>query len=146
MIVATAINRRDDLTKGESYYFVELKLLLDLIKKARETEKPYLFLIDEIFRGTNTVERIASSVAVLSMLGKSNLTIVTTHDVEMQDLLSDGFELFHFSETGIPESPFDFKLKSGKGNNRNAILLLERIGYPKEIVVRAQELVAELDS
>ncbi|MDZ7685387.1 MAG: hypothetical protein U5O39_10640 [Gammaproteobacteria bacterium] len=54
-----------------------------------------LLLIDEIFRGTNTAERVGGAAAVLNQLAQSNLTFVTTHDIELEKFLTD-FEMFHF--------------------------------------------------
>ena len=66
-----------------------------------------IFLLDEIFKGTNTIERISAGKAVLSALAKNNLVFVSTHDVELTDLLKDEYELYHFSEK-VQEKNVDF--------------------------------------
>lgn len=56
-----------------------------------------VFLLDELFKGTNTVERIAIAKAVLSALAhKNSIVFASTHDVELASLLEDEYELFHF--------------------------------------------------
>src|SRR5690606_23150316 len=101
-----------------------------------------LFLLDEIFKGTNTVERISAGKAVLSVLTKNNnIVLVSTHDIELTDMLSDEYGLYHFSET-VDEKivGFDYRLKAGKLKNRNAIRILEINDYPKEVIREAMEI------
>jgi DNA mismatch repair ATPase MutS len=96
-----------------------------------------LFLLDEIFKGTNTIERIAAGKAVLSYLAEfeNNIVFVSTHDVELTELLEDKYDLYHFTEV-IQEGQihFDYKLKKGQLATRNAIRILEINGYPQEII------------
>jgi hypothetical protein len=101
----------------------------------------------ELFKGTNTVERISAGKAVLSALTKNNnKVLVSTHDVELTDMLSTEYELYHFSETVDEKTVgFDYKLKMGKLKNRNAIRILEINGYPKEVINEAIEISKELD-
>ena len=86
--VKSSIHRNEDLEEGKSYFFVEIEALNNFIKLSEEKIK-YLFIIDEIFRGTNTVERLAASTAVLKYLNKGNKVFVTTHDVELQERLRE---------------------------------------------------------
>ena len=104
--VCTAIKREDSLSAGESYYFFEIKALLAFINTANQNNAKYLFLIDEIYRGTNTIERIAASAAVLSDLSPHNIVLVTTHDVELHELLQTQFQTFHFNENADPTRLF----------------------------------------
>jgi len=97
-------------------------------------------VLDEIFKGTNTVERISGGKAILSYLNsEKNAVLVATHDIELTELL-ENYELYHFSETIEKEELFfDHKLKSGKLKTRNAIKILELYNYPKEIIEEAKE-------
>jgi hypothetical protein len=65
--VQSCIGRTDDLLAGKSYYIVEVEALLQLVRSSTEAA-PHLFLLDELFRGTNAVERIAAGQAVLAEL------------------------------------------------------------------------------
>jgi DNA mismatch repair ATPase MutS len=106
-----------------------------------------LFLLDEIFKGTNTIERISAGKAVLSHLAKAdNIVFVSTHDIELADLLKDEFELYHFSEKIDHNTvDFDYKLKVGKLKTRNAIRILQINDYPDDIINEAIEISKELD-
>lgn len=106
-----------------------------------------LFLLDEIFKGTNTVERISAGKAVLSALNEgNNIVFVSTHDVELADLLKDEYDLYHFSEIVDHKTvDFDYKLKDGKLKKRNAIRILQINGYPEGIINEAIVISEELD-
>ena len=95
--VITSIRRVDDISNDKSYYFVEVEHLLRAIELSK-SGGDYLFIIDEIYRGTNTIERISAATAVLSYLGEKQQVLVTTHDVELQELLNENFDMYHFSE------------------------------------------------
>lgn len=106
------------------------------IVKALEKDLPIFCPIDEIFRGTNPIERIAMSAEILSYLQNGRtVSIVATHDRELVDILKDSYEFYYFSESVDSQNGlnFDYKLKVGVSNTRNAIRLLEYIGYPKEV-------------
>ena len=140
LIVKAAINREENLEGGKSYFLIEVEELHNFIELSKANTN-YLFLIDEIFRGTNTVERLAASTAVLEYLNKNNFVFVTTHDIELQDLLNQKYEMFHFSEQ-VENNVFfyDYKLRKGPTSSGNAIKLLEIKGYPERIVKEARML------
>jgi len=144
LIIKSAIRRNEDLEEGKSYFFVEIESINNFIKLS-EKKKKYLFLIDEIFRGTNTIERLASSTAVLKYLDMNNKVFVTTHDVELQDLLENNFKMFHFSEQ-VENSRFffNYKIKEGPCSSGNAIKLLEIMKYPDSIISEANSIVKEI--
>ncbi len=144
--IFSAIRISDDLMNDKSYYFEEVLTIKEMIKESTNGRRN-LFLLDELFKGTNTVERISAGKSVLSALTKNNnLVLVSTHDIELTDMLSNEYELYHFSETVNNKTVgFDYKLKEGKLKNRNAIRILEINGYPKEVVNEAIEISKELD-
>ncbi len=144
--VFSAIRISDDLLNDKSYYFEEVLTIKEMVDKSNENSTN-LFLLDEIFKGTNTVERISAGKAVLSSLSKNNsITFVSTHDIELADLLKDEYELFHFSEIVNNTSvAFDYKLKNGKLKNRNAIKILKLNNYPIEIIEEALRISKVMD-
>ena len=144
--IFSAIRISDDLMNDKSYYFEEVLTIKKMIKEST-SEHPTLFLLDELFKGTNTVERISAGKAVLSALAKNkNIVLVATHDIELTDMLTKQYELYHFSETVHNKTiGFDYKLKEGTLKNRNAIRILEINDYPKEVVQEAMEISQELD-
>jgi len=131
---------RDDLSSGESYYIVEIRSLKRILDAAEN--KPKVFcVIDEVLRGTNTVERIAASSEVLSFLsGKGCLCMAATHDLELVQLLNGIYTPYHFQEnitdTGIS---FDYILYPGPTKTRNAIKLLALMGYEPAMVHKAEQ-------
>ena len=146
MKVFSAIRISDDLVNDRSYYFEEVLTIKEMLDKTG-SGNPNLFLLDEIFKGTNTVERISAGKAVLSSLTKAeNIVFVSTHDIELADLLQDEYELYHFSEkVDYKTVDFDYKLKNGKLTNRNAIRILQINNYPEDVIKEAIELSKELD-
>lgn len=144
--IFSAIRISDDLMNDKSYYFEEVLTIKEMISESMNGNKN-LFLLDEIFKGTNTVERISAGKAVLSALTRNNnLVLVSTHDVELADMLSTEYELYHFSETVDNQTVgFDYKLKMGKLRNRNAIRILEINDYPENVIREAIEISKVLD-
>ena len=142
----TAIRISDDLMNDKSYYFEEVLTIKNMIEKS-QTNDSNLFLLDEIFKGTNTIERISAGKAVLSFLTRnSNVVFVSTHDIELTDMLNEEYDLYHFSEQVDNKTvDFDFKLKPGKLKNRNAIRILKINDYPDQIITEALEISRYLD-
>jgi hypothetical protein len=126
---------------GKSHYFAEVEAIQSFVAESA-TGDCGIFILDEPFSGTNTAERVAIAKAVLSAISVNAQALVTTHDVELQDLLGDRFELFYFQEDPSIEGFFDHRLHSGASGQRNAIRVLERLGYPAAIVADALATVA----
>lgn len=136
---------RDDLAGGESYYIVEIKALKRILDAAGAGDGPVLCFVDEVLRGTNTVERIAASTQILKSLGKAEIfCFAATHDIELTELLQEEFDNYHFEENvKNGDISFNYCLQAGKASSRNAIRLLELMGYPEEITNRAFRLAEQ---
>lgn len=149
--VHSCIGRSDDLLAGKSYYAVEVETLLGLVA-ASENSTPHLFLLDELFRGTNAVERIAAGEAVLKELVlhdgsfKSHVVLAATHDGELVAFLRGVYAPVHFGDT-VNEGnlTFDYRLTPGATTSRNAITLLKRQGAPESLVESALRRAILLD-
>jgi hypothetical protein len=149
--IRSSIGRSDDLQAGKSYYLVEVEALVGLVRASAD-RLPHLFLLDELFRGTNAVERIAAGEAVLRELvadaggTKPHIVIAATHDSELVDLLKDTFASFHFGDSVGPDGlVFDYHLQPGPATTRNAITLLQMQGAPAALVAHALARAAALD-
>ncbi|WP_298843791.1 MutS-related protein [Clostridium sp.] len=133
--IVSSISPNDDLTKGKSFFMAEVESIQRIIK-ALDKEAPVFCPIDEIFRGTNPIEKISMSAAILTYInnGKS-ISIVATHDRELVDILKVNYEFYYFSEKVDNHKglSFDYKIKKGVSQTRNAIKLLEYMHYPKAI-------------
>jgi DNA mismatch repair ATPase MutS len=137
----SSIRIDDDLFEGKSYYFEEVNIMAYLIHEARSRDQN-IFVLDEVFKGTNTIERIASAKAILSYLNHhNNIVIVSTHDIELAGLLASEYDLYHFAETiENGRLHFDHTIKAGPLKTTNAIKILEMSNYPEEIVNEARQL------
>lgn len=139
--VLTSMALTDDISKGESYYIVEIKS----IKRIIDNLNPYipmLCFVDEVLRGTNTIERISASSKILEYLANDNCICFTaTHDIELTSILKNDFNNYHFKEEFVDDKIFfDYKLYSGKSQTRNAIKLLKVIGFDDDIIKNAEKL------
>ncbi len=142
----SAILMNDDLMNDKSFYLEEVQTIKEMIEVSHKTG-PNLFLLDEIYKGTNTIERVSGGKAVLSWLNNGdNLVFISTHDIELTELLKEEYDLYHFSEhVDNNNVSFDFKIKAGKMKTRNAIKILEVNGYPPVLISEARQLSFEMD-
>jgi hypothetical protein len=140
--IYSSITISDSLLEEKSYYFEEMRIIKEFIQEAGSAE-PSFFILDEIFKGTNTIERVSAGKAILSYLAKNNnLVFVSTHDTELNDLLKSEYDLYHFTETVSEEELiFDHTIKKGPLKTRNAIKILEINDYPKSIITDANATV-----
>lgn len=138
--ILTLIGRADNVVEGKSYYLDEIQALLRIINSS-DNKITTLCLLDEIFRGTNSLERISASAEALLYLSKCNCVVfVTTHEHEITELVGKAYNNYHFSED-IRESEgisFSYRLYKGASISHNAIKLLRFVGYPDEISNRAE--------
>ena len=141
----SSIRIDDNLLEGKSYYFEEVNIMGSLIDEAGG-EQQNIFILDEVFKGTNTIERIAAAKAVLTYLNRNlNLVIVATHDIELANMLEEEYDMYHFSENIEHDKLiFDHILKKGQLKTRNAIKLLEIAKYPSEIIDEARSISSNL--
>lgn len=140
LIVKSSIKTEDNIEDSKSYYFTEVEEIHKFLELSRRKDN-YLFIIDEIFRGTNTIERLGISAAVLKHLNHNNIVLVTTHDIELQELLDNSYAMYHFSEHAEGKLLcFDYKIKEGPCSSGNAIKLLELKGYPESITNEADTI------
>jgi DNA mismatch repair ATPase MutS len=137
-----SIRGEHSVESGKSHYFAEIEAIHSFIELAK-TGDCRVFVIDELFNGTNTVERLATARAVLESLCRNAQVLVTTHDVELQAVLAEHYDLYHFREDPDVDGFYDYRLRAGASTARNAIRLLERMGFPSEIVAGAMEYAAE---
>lgn len=136
--VYSSMALRDNLLGKESYYIVEIKSLKRILDQLHG-EVPTLCFVDEVLRGTNTLERIAASTQILySMSNQNAICFAATHDIELTYILEKAYSNYHFQEKiQGNEIIFDYKLHKGRAVSRNAIQLLHIMGYEKEIIEKA---------
>lgn len=133
--LACCIRIDDSLDAGLSFFYAEvkrLKMILDWTYN--RTEPPVLFLIDEIFRGTNNRERLIGSRAYITALSQSHgFGLVSTHDLELTDLekVIPSLLNLHFQETvSAGALQFDYHLRPGPCPTTNALRIMQLEGLP----------------
>ena len=136
----TSMALSDDLLGGDSYYVVEAKSLKRIVDAAKCGR--VLCIVDEVLKGTNTVERIAASTWILKALSqKGVLCFAATHDLELPSLLADDMDSYYFTEE-IDEGnvTFPYVINRGTTDKTNAIRLLSSLGFDSDIVDNANAL------
>lgn len=130
MNMYTSMRITDDLKAGISTFYGELIRIKEIIEGASRQEN-MIFLIDEIFRGTNSRDRIEGALAVIKNLNREGVMgAITTHDLELCVLeKSERIRNFHFEEYYKDNKIyFDYKLKSGVSKTTNAKYLMKIVG------------------
>jgi DNA mismatch repair ATPase MutS len=132
----TCIKVSDSVTDGISYFYAEVKRLKALLDEMENSEHPVLFLIDEIFRGTNNIERLKGSSAFIKKLAETNaLGAIATHDLELVKLADKILSVknYHFKEEiKNGKMIFDYKLNNGPCPTTNALKIMKLEGLPVE--------------
>lgn len=124
--IYTSLRANDMLQEGVSTFYAEIKRMNKINLAIKDSR--CLILVDEIFKGTNAIERIEASRKVIEKLNQYNaLFIISTHDFELCD--TKGITNYHFEESYIEDKiSFDYKLKEGPGKKGNALYLLKMSG------------------
>ncbi|UOE46327.1 hypothetical protein MTO98_18160 [Mucilaginibacter sp. SMC90] len=138
--IQTSIKTSDNIDEQKSYFQAQASAILNILdNSAKKEEIKSLVIIDEIFRGTNTIERIAAAKSVLSYItANQNFVFVSTHDLELAELLDEDFVVYSFSESKDGRVlVFDYILKQGLLKNTNGIAILKSMGYPEPVIDEA---------
>ena len=130
--LVTSMRIADNLVENTSTFYAELKKLKTVIEMVNNNEKVFI-LLDEILRGTNSLDRHTGSVALTKQLIKHNAAaIIATHDIELAKLKEsypNNVLNFHFdAQVSNDELYFDYKLKDGICSSINASILMKKIG------------------
>ncbi len=140
--VMSSMALRDNLESGESYYMVEIKSLKRImVETDKEHSANTMCFVDEVLRGTNTVERVAASSRILQSLSESGAFVfAATHDIELTHLLEKSYANYHFrEEVKDDDISFNYILNKGRATTRNAIKLLSIMGYDEAVIKQAEE-------
>jgi hypothetical protein len=133
----TCIRISDSLTDGFSYFYAEVKCLKNLLDELSGDEQPLLYLIDEIFRGTNNRERLIGSRAYLrTVAGMAGIGFVATHDLELTSLAEENplVSNYHFrDEVEAGRLVFDYTIHPGPSPTTNALKIMAMEGLPGNV-------------
>ena len=130
--IISSMRIADNLEESTSTFYAELKKLKTVIDKVNNNEKVFI-LLDEILRGTNSLDRHTGSAALIKQLIKHNAAgILATHDVELAKMKEDyptNILNYHFDvQVSNDELYFDYRLKEGICTSLNASILMKKIG------------------
>ena len=145
--IRSSMALRDNILNGESYFMVEIRSLKRIADLSADGGRKVLCFVDEVLRGTNTVERIAASTEILRTLAERGvLCFAATHDIELTRLLEDQYDNYHFEEElKDGDVVFSYELHPGRATTRNAIRLLDSIGFDREVTRRAAKRAEEFE-
>lgn len=135
MEIYTCMRVRDNLGESVSSFYAELLRIKKIVSEAK-SGKPIFFLLDEIFKGTNSVDRHAGARVLINELSLTqSIGMVSTHDLELCDLaqVNESIENYHFKEYYEDgKICFDYKLRKGPSTTRNALYLMRLAGIDVE--------------
>lgn len=128
----TSMRITDNLEENTSTFYAELKKLKTIIEKVNN-KQPVFILLDEILRGTNSLDRHTGSAALIRQLIKQQAScVIATHDIELTNLqeeFPEHIRNYHFDvQVSDGELYFDYKLKDGICTSLNASILMKKIG------------------
>lgn len=135
MKIFTSMRVQDDVSKGLSSFYAEVLRIKEVVENL-EKKKHMLVLIDEIFKGTNSTDRIVGAKEIIKTLNKDYvITLVSTHDFELCSLVEQREIMglnYHFEEYYKNDKIyFDYKIKEGKCKTKNAVHILKMAGLMK---------------
>jgi hypothetical protein len=144
--VRSVMSGSDDLLAGKSTYLDEALAVLRTLEAAGDGPCGVLCVFDELFRGTNSAERVAAGVSVVRwVIERGGLVLLATHDLQAAALLEGPLASVHFADQidarGIT---FDHRLRPGRASRTNALDVLAHIGYPPELVAQGRSIAATL--
>ncbi|MEI6864719.1 DNA mismatch repair protein MutS [Flavicella sp.] len=125
----TSIRNSDSLSENTSYFFSELKRLKFIVDSLKR--ESYFIVLDEILKGTNSMDKAQGSQKFVEKLVNSNATgVIATHDLSLCEIAEEypQIENYYFdAEIKNDELFFDYKLKKGVCQNMNASFLLRKM-------------------
>ena len=144
--VMTSMDVSDDIEVGDSYFITESKTILRMIENLKKPGFHYFF-IDELFKGTNTIERIGAGLGIVRWLsGRNCLYMISSHDIELVVASGAVNDNYHFDSHYVDgKIVFDYHIKQGSAVTKNAVNTLKSLHFPSEITLTAQELIEQYE-
>ncbi|SFD29329.1 MutS family DNA mismatch repair protein [Clostridium uliginosum] len=131
MQIFTCMRTSDNLENNISSFYAEILRIKMIVEEVQENKKIF-FLLDELFKGTNSIDRHDGAIALIKQLGDEGACgLISTHDLELCDLQYKYSKIknYHFKEYYLNnELKFDYKIREGVSTTRNAIHLIKLAG------------------
>ncbi len=126
--VWSSIHNEDSLCAAQSLYMAEMRRAETLLRVA-QSRSSAVFLIDEIFKGTNHTESVAAAAAVLSHLAAQSLVVVSTHNVVLAPLLIDQLQPLRLTA----DAQNNLALEPGVLVHTNGLRMMEHYAFPDSV-------------
>lgn len=131
MKIYTCMRTKDNLEESISSFYAEI-LRIKLIMEASKKGENIFFLLDEIFKGTNSKDRHTGATVLIKQLAESGaIGLLSTHDLELCDLENEMKEIENYNFREYYEDnkiKFDYKLRQGRSTTQNAVYLMKMAG------------------
>ncbi|MBE6089097.1 MAG: DNA repair protein [Clostridium beijerinckii] len=131
MQIFTCMRTSDNLENNISSFYAEILRIKRIVEEVQENRKVF-FILDELFKGTNSIDRHDGATALIKQLGSDGGSgLISTHDLELCDLENTYSKIknYHFKEYYLnDELKFDYKIREGASTTRNAIHLIKLAG------------------
>lgn len=136
MDIYTCMRVRDDLEQSISSFYAELLRIKQIVSSSKDKRNVF-FLLDEVFKGTNSEDRHLGAKFLIKQLGRQGATgLVSTHDLElggMEEEMKGKVKNFHFREYyENNQIHFDYILRPGISTTKNALYLIKMAGIEVE--------------
>lgn len=131
MKIFTCMRISDNLENNISSFYAEILRIKMVVEESRKNKEVF-FLLDELFKGTNSIDRHDGAKALIKQLGAQGASgLISTHDLELCDLQHEYSKIknYHFKEYYVNnEIKFDYKLREGISTTKNALYLIKLAG------------------
>ena len=127
----------DSVEEGRSLYMSELARASRLLEVGGQAQ-PVLFLVDELFRGTNYLESVAACASVLHSLSQQNLVFDTSHNVVLATLLRERFDAVKLMKS----EPSGLELVPGVLITTNGVELMNAYQFESGVIARANAIAS----
>lgn len=131
MKISSCMRVSDNLGESISSFYAELLRIKEIVQEA-ESGSMVFFLLDEVFKGTNSVDRHTGAKVLVNKLSRTNsIGLVSTHDLELCELERENPKVanYHFQEYYTDgKLSFDYQLRPGPSTTRNALYLMRLAG------------------
>jgi hypothetical protein len=131
----SSMQAQDSIESGQSLYMAELERA-SLLLKAGASAPGVVFLIDELFRGTNYLESVSASAAALNRLAGRNIVLAASHNIVLATLLRERFEAVRVLQVGSGE----LRLEGGVAEETNGVELMTSYGFGDRVVDQARAI------
>jgi hypothetical protein len=132
LVIGATLRVEDSLQENRSRFFAEVLRIRQIVELSRGPT-PLLFLLDELFSGTNSSDRhVGAEAVVRGLVERGAIGLITTHDLTLTQIatnLGDRAANVHFADNldnGVP-SP-DFHVRPGVVQHGNALALMRAVG------------------